>query len=81
MQSFLLFLLPLIITSKTTIPFENLKVIADNLNSRYNNINPNTYFFTLPYSHLQFEIKAITSIVSYDKRLISRGDAIILISM
>ena len=79
MQSFLLFFLPLLITSKTTIPFESLKVIADNLNSLYNNINPNKYFFTLPDCHLEFEIKAITSLVSYDKRLISstsRGDTI-----
>ena len=79
MQSFLLFFLLLLITSKTPIPFESLKVIADNLNSLYNNINPNKYFFTLPDCHLEFEIKAITSLVSYDKRLISstsRGDTI-----
>ena len=50
---------------------KTIQTIADNLNPRFNNINPNDYSFQLLDSLLEFQIKNITSIVSYESRLIS----------
>ena len=65
MKPIILFILPILIISKREILFETIQTIADNLNPRFNNINPNDYSF------LEFQIKNITSIVSYESRLIS----------
>ena len=71
MKPIILFILPILIISKREILFETIQTIADNLNPRFNNINPNDYSFQLLDSLLEFQIKNITSIVSYESRLIS----------
>ena len=71
MKPIILFILPILIISKREIVFETIQTIADNLNPRFNNINPNDYSFQLLDSLLEFQIKNITSIVSYESRLIS----------
>lgn len=71
MKSIILVILPILIISKRQIIFETIQAIADNLNHRFNNINPNDYSFLLLDSLLEYQIKNITSIVSYESRLIS----------